>query len=64
MKKYKPYLKFFIKFSIFIKKLTELLEDSNQIISSYEKENEELKEKNQKFETNLKLLTNSHIELE
>jgi hypothetical protein len=41
-----------------------LLEDSNQIISSYEKENDDLKEKNVKLETNLRLLTNSHIELE
>lgn len=59
-------LKLFIFYEFFLKiiKLTELLEESNQIISSYEKENENLKEKNLKLESNLKLLTNSHMDLE
>lgn len=44
--------------------MTGLLEESNQMISLYESENKELKEKISKLEFNLKMLTNSHLELE
>ncbi len=44
--------------------MTNLLEESNQMISVYENENKELKEKLSKMEFNLKMLTSSHIELE
>ena len=47
-----------------IHKLNDLLEESNQIIKTYEKETSELKNKNIKLENNIKLLTNSHYELE
>ena len=47
-----------------IHKLNDLLEESNQIIKTYEKETSELKNKNIKLENNIKLLTNSHCELE
>ena len=47
-----------------IKELTRLLEESNKLILSYEKEVKELKIRNNKLEHNLKMLTNSHIELE
>ena len=44
--------------------LNNLLEESNQIIKAYEIEVTDLKSKNLKLENNLKLLTNSHHELE
>ena len=47
-----------------IRKLNNLLEESNEIIKSYEKEVTLLKERNNKLENNLKLLTQSHNELE
>ena len=47
-----------------INKLNDLLEESNHIIKTYEKETIELKSKNKKLENNLKLLTYSHHELE
>jgi hypothetical protein len=47
-----------------ISSLTGLLEESNQIISVYENENKEIKERNGKLEYNLKMLTQSHLELE
>ena len=47
-----------------IHKLNELLEESSRIIKTYEKETIDLKNKNKKLENNLKLLTNSHQELE
>jgi hypothetical protein len=48
----------------YLYKLTNLLEESNTMISLYENENCELKEKVSKLEYNLKMLTDSHIELE
>jgi len=47
-----------------ISTLNNLLEESNQIIKAYEIEVTDLKNKNLKLENNLKLLTNSHHELE
>ena len=47
-----------------IKSLTQLLEESNQLIQSYENEVKDLKNKNSKLEYNLKMLTQSHFELE
>ena len=47
-----------------IKSLTQLLEESNQLIQSYENEVKDLKNKNSKLEYNLKMLTQSHSELE
>lgn len=47
-----------------ITSLTSLLEESNQMMTTYEDENRELKEKNGKLDYNLKMLTNSHFELE
>ena len=47
-----------------IKSLTQLLEQSNQLILTYEKEVKEHKARNAKLENNLKMLTNSHLELE
>lgn len=47
-----------------IKSLTQLLEESNHLIQSYENEVKELKNKITKLEYNLKMLTDSHIELE
>ena len=47
-----------------IHKLNNLLEESNKIIKAYEKEVTYLKSKNIILENNLKLLTNSHHELE
>ena len=47
-----------------IRTLNNLLEESNQIIKAYEIEVTDLKNKNLKLENNLKLLTNSHHELE
>ncbi len=47
-----------------IHKLNNLLEESNQIIKAYEKETTDLKNKNANLESNLKLLTRSHHELE
>ena len=47
-----------------IKSLTQLLEESNQLIQSYENEVKDLKSKNKKLEYNLKMLTQSHSELE
>ena len=47
-----------------ISTLNNLLEESNQIIKAYEIEVTDLKNKNLKLENNLKLLTNSHNELE
>ena len=47
-----------------IYKLNNLLEESNEIIKSYEKEITLLKNRNNKLEQNLKMLTNSHDELE
>ena len=44
--------------------MTSLLEESNEMISAYESENRELKEKLTKLEFNLKMLTSSHMELE
>ena len=47
-----------------IYKLNNLLEESNEIIKTYEKEISILRNKNDKLENNLKILTNSHTELE
>ena len=47
-----------------IKSLTNLLEESNRLIKSYETEVTQLKNKNNKLEYNLKMLTESHSELE
>jgi hypothetical protein len=47
-----------------IKSLTNLLEESNKLIKGYEIEVTQLKSKNSKLEYNLKMLTNSHSELE
>ena len=47
-----------------IHKLNDLLEESNRIIRTYEKEVTYLKNKNLKLENNLKLLSQSHKELE
>ena len=47
-----------------IYKLNNLLEESNEIIKTYEKEISILRNKNDKLENNLKILTNSHCELE
>ena len=47
-----------------IKSLTNLLEESNKLIKSYEIEVTQLKNKNSKLEYNLKMLTDSHSELE
>ena len=47
-----------------IRKLNNLLEESNSIIKSYEKEVQALKERNNKLENNLKILSSSHSELE
>ncbi|MCQ2819922.1 MAG: hypothetical protein MJ252_21870 [archaeon] len=47
-----------------IKSLSKILEQSNQLIMSYENDVKELKERNLNLEKNLQLLTNSHIELE
>jgi len=47
-----------------ISSLTTLLEESNSMITLYEDENKELKEKLGKLEFNLKMLTKSHMELE
>ena len=47
-----------------IRKLNNLLEESNSIIKSYEKEVQALKERNSKLENNLKILSSSHSELE
>ena len=47
-----------------IKSLTNLLEESNKLIIAYEIEVTQLKTKNSKLEYNLKMLTDSHIELE
>ena len=47
-----------------IKALSQLLEQSNQLVLMYEKEVKELKCRNAEVEYNLKMLTNSHMELE
>ena len=47
-----------------IKSLTNLLEESNRLVKSYETEVTQLKNKNSKLEYNLKMLTESHSELE
>jgi len=47
-----------------IRKLNNLLEESNSIIKSYEKEVASLKSQKSKLEDNLKILSNSHKELE
>ena len=47
-----------------IYKLNNLLEESNEMIKTYEKEISILRNKNDKLENNLKILTNSHTELE
>ena len=47
-----------------IKSLTQLLEESNHLIQSYEQEVKEHKARIAKLEYNLKMLTDSHIELE
>ena len=47
-----------------IKALSQLLEQSNQLVLMYEKEVKELKCRNATVEYNLKMLTNSHMELE
>ena len=47
-----------------IKKLNNILEQGNKLIKSYELEVADLKNKNSKLEFNLKMLTQSHEELE
>ena len=47
-----------------VKKLNEILEQGNKLIKSYEYEVADLKNKNSKLEFNLKMLTQSHQELE
>ena len=47
-----------------VKKLNEILEQGNKLIKSYEYEVADLKNKNRKLEFNLKMLTQSHQELE
>ena len=47
-----------------IYKLNNLLEESNNIIKTYEKEISSLRNKNDNLENNLKILTKSHTELE
>ena len=47
-----------------IKSLTNLLEESNRLIKAYEVEVTQLKNKNSKLEYNLKMLTDSHSQLE
>ena len=47
-----------------IRKLNNLLEESNSIIKSYEKEVASLKSQKSKLEDNLRILSNSHKELE
>ena len=47
-----------------IKKLNDILEDGNKLIKSYELEVADLKNKNSKLEFNLKMLTQSHEELQ
>ena len=47
-----------------INSLTKLLEESNNMMSEYENENLRLKKKCDKYEYNLQMLTESHLELE
>ena len=47
-----------------INSLTKLLEESNYMMSEYENENIRLKNKCEKYEYNLQMLTQSHLELE
>ena len=47
-----------------VKSLNNILEQGNKLIKSYELEVAELKNKNSKLEFNLKMLTQSHQELE